>query len=56
MRMLSQAERACLVIGDISGYMGPLAGSKLEHAEDVPADLAGAFVRAMRPARRLNLP
>jgi uncharacterized protein YndB with AHSA1/START domain len=51
--MLSQAERGCLVIGDISGYTGYLAGSELEHAHDVLADLVGTMVGAMRPVLRL---
>ncbi len=51
--MLSRAERACLVIGDISGYTGYLAGSELEHAQDVLADLVETMVGAMRPVLRL---
>lgn len=51
--MLSQAERACLVIGDISGYTGYLAGSELDHAQDVLADLVETMVGAMRPVLRL---
>jgi uncharacterized protein YndB with AHSA1/START domain len=51
--MLSRAERACLVIGDISGYTAYLAGSELEHAQDVLADLVETMVGAMRPVLRL---
>lgn len=51
--MLSRAERACLVIADISGYTGYLAGSELEHAQDVLADLTETVVGALRPVLRL---
>lgn len=51
--MLSRAERACLVLADISGYTGYLAGSELEHAQDVLADLVETVVGALRPVLRL---
>ena len=39
--MLNQPEPACLVIADISGYTGYLAGVELDHAQDILADLIG---------------
>jgi len=51
--MLSQPEPACLVIADISGYTGFLAGAELDHAQDILADLIGAIVTALRPTFRL---
>jgi hypothetical protein len=51
--MLSQPEPACLVIADISGYTGFLAGAELDHAQDILADLMGTVVNAFRPAYRL---
>jgi hypothetical protein len=46
-------ERACLLIADISGYTGYLAGVELDHAEDILADLMGTIVSALRPGFRL---
>jgi uncharacterized protein YndB with AHSA1/START domain len=51
--MLSQPEPACLVIADISGYTGFLAGAELDHAQDILADLMGTVVGALRPTFRL---
>ena len=51
--MLSQPEPACLVIADISGYTGFLAGAELDHAQDILADLIGTVVGAFRPAFKL---
>ena len=51
--MLSQPEPACLVIADISGYTGFLAGAELDHAQDILADLMGVVVAAFRPTFRL---
>lgn len=51
--MLSPIERGCLVIADITGYTGYLAGSELDHAQDVLADLSGTVVTAIRPVLRL---
>jgi uncharacterized protein YndB with AHSA1/START domain len=51
--MLNQPEPACLVIADISGYTGFLAGSELDHAQDILADLMSTVVAALRPAFRL---
>lgn len=46
-------ESACLLIADISGYTGYLAGVELDHAQDILADLMGTIVNALRPAFRL---
>jgi uncharacterized protein YndB with AHSA1/START domain len=51
--MLSQPEPACLVIADISGYTGFLAGAELDHAQDILADLMATVVSALRPAFKL---
>ncbi len=51
--MLNQPEPACLVIADISGYTGFLAGSELDHAQDILADLMGIVVASLRPTFRL---
>ena len=51
--MLNQPEPACLVIADISGYTGFLAGAELDHAQDILADLMSTVVRGLRPAFRL---
>jgi uncharacterized protein YndB with AHSA1/START domain len=51
--MLNQPEPACLVIADISGYTGFLAGAELDHAQDILADLMGVVVGAFRPTFRL---
>ena len=51
--MLSQPEPACLVIADISGYTGFLAGAELDHAQDILADLMSTVVGALRPTFRL---
>jgi uncharacterized protein DUF2652 len=46
-------ESACLLIADISGYTGYLAGVGLDHAQDILADLMGTIVTALRPGFRL---
>jgi uncharacterized protein YndB with AHSA1/START domain len=51
--MLNQPEPACLVIADISGYTGFLAGAELDHAQDILADLMGTVVNAFRPTFKL---
>lgn len=51
--MLTQPEPACLVIADISGYTGFLAGTELDHAQDILADLMNTVVSAVRPTLRL---
>lgn len=47
------SESACLLIADISGYTGYLAGVELDHAQDILADLMGTIVSALRPGFRL---
>jgi uncharacterized protein YndB with AHSA1/START domain len=51
--MLSQPEPACLVIADITGYTGFLAGAELDHAQDILAALMSTVVTAFRPAFKL---
>jgi len=51
--MLNQPEPACLVIADISGYTGFLAGAELDHAQDILAALMSTVVSAFRPAFKL---
>jgi hypothetical protein len=46
-------ESACLLIADISGYTGYLAGVELDHAQDILADLMDTIVSALRPGFRL---
>ena len=46
-------EPACLLIADISGYTGFLAGAELDHAQDILADLMATVVGALRPTFRL---
>jgi hypothetical protein len=46
-------ESACVLLTDISGYTGYLAGVELDHAQDILADLMNTIVRALRPAFRL---
>ncbi len=47
-------ESACLLIADISGYTGYLAGVELDHAEDILADLMDTIVTSLRPGFRLT--
>jgi uncharacterized protein YndB with AHSA1/START domain len=51
--MLNRSEPACLVIADIPGYTGYLAGTELDHAQDILADLIGTVVAGLRPTFRL---
>lgn len=51
--MLQSPEPACLVIADISGYTGYVAGVELDHAQDILADLTDKVVKALRPPFRL---
>ena len=46
--MLSRPEPACLVIADISGYTVFLAGSELDHAQDILGDLMATVVGSFR--------
>lgn len=50
---LKATDRGCLVIADITGYTGFLAGSELDHAQAVLRDLLTVVVGALRPAFRL---
>ena len=51
--MLARTEPACLVIADIAGYSGYLAGVELDHAQGILADLVDVIVGALRPAFKL---
>jgi hypothetical protein len=47
-------ESGCLAIADISGYTAYLAGSELDHAQDVLEDLTETVVRALSPPMKLS--
>lgn len=51
---LREAEPACLLIADVSGYTSYLQGTELEHAQDVLADLMETVVGSLQPALRLG--
>ena len=51
--MISRQEPACLLIADITGYTGYLAGVELDHAHDILADLVDTVVGGLRPTFRL---
>jgi len=51
--VLSRPEPACLLIADISGYTSYLAGTEIDHAQDILADLMTTVVGSMRPGFRL---
>src|SRR5688572_7578126 len=51
--MLPNAENACFLIADISGYTGYLAGVELDHAQDIIADLMNTVVKCLRPPFKL---
>jgi hypothetical protein len=51
--MFAKPEPACLVIADITGYTGYLAGAELDHAQDVLADLMDTVVTNLHPLFRL---
>ena len=51
--MLSRQEPACLLIADISGYTSYLAGTELDHAQDILADLMTTVIGALKPTFRL---
>ena len=46
-------EPACLAIADITGYTRFLAGTELDHAQDILADLMSTVVTSLRPMLRL---
>jgi len=52
--VLSRPEPACLLIADISGYTSYLAGSELDHAQDILADLMTTVVGSDAPGFRLR--
>ena len=51
--LLARTEPASLVIADIAGYSGYLAGVELDHAQDILADLVDTIVDALRPPFKL---
>jgi len=51
--MLNAPESACLLIADITGYTGYLAGVELDHAQDIPADMMDTVVGQIRPTFKL---
>ncbi|HEU0237344.1 MAG TPA: DUF2652 domain-containing protein [Candidatus Limnocylindrales bacterium] len=51
--MINRPEPACLLIADIAGYTGYLAGVELDHAQDILADLVDTVVGGLRPTFRL---
>lgn len=51
--MLSPSDQGCLLLADISGYTGYLAGSELDHAQNVLADLIETVIRGLRPMFKL---
>ena len=51
--MLNRPEPACLVIADISGYTSYLAGTELDHSQDILADLISTVVGGLRPTFQL---
>lgn len=51
--MLPAPQPTCLLIADITGYTGYLAGTELDHAQDILADLIGSVVTALSPGFRL---
>jgi uncharacterized protein YndB with AHSA1/START domain len=52
--MASKPEPASLLIADISGYTGYLAGVELDHAMDILADVIDTIVGALRPPFHLS--
>ncbi len=51
---MTDTQRACLLIADVSGYTEYLAGVELDHAQDILADLMTTVVKALRPALKLS--
>ena len=52
--MTAVAERGCLLVADISGYTDYVAGSPLEYAEDVVADVTETVVTWLEPVIDVN--
>jgi hypothetical protein len=50
---VNRPEPACLVIADIAGHTGYLAGVELDHAQDILADLVDTVIAGLRPGLRL---
>lgn len=46
---------ACLIIADITGYTGYMAGVELEHAQDILADLINTVAKGLRPFKLSKL-
>jgi len=47
--VLPSAQSGCLLLADISGYTAYLAGTELEHAQDVLADLLETIIAEVEP-------
>lgn len=47
---MKPAQQGCLLIGDLSGYTGYLAGTELEHAHSVLDGVFGVLIAALEPA------
>ncbi|MBI2246551.1 MAG: DUF2652 domain-containing protein [Armatimonadetes bacterium] len=45
---MARVQQGCLALGDITGYTKYLAGTELEHSQDVLADLMNVLVAQMR--------
>jgi class 3 adenylate cyclase len=51
---LSEQQRVCLLLADLSGYTEYVAASEPEHAPAMAGDLVESVVRQLRPAFRLE--
>jgi hypothetical protein len=51
---LPSAQDGCLLLADITGYTSYLAGSELEHAQDVLADLLETIIAGIEPPFELS--
>lgn len=51
---LGAPERGCLLLADITGYTGYMAGTELTHAQDVVADLLETIVGHVEPVFQLS--
>lgn len=54
MQTLTQAEKGCLLIADITGYTTYLQATELDHAQDVLADLLETLVDTLQPVFTLS--
>lgn len=52
--LLTEADRGCLTIADVTGYTEYLGQVELEHAQDVLADLTETMVDHLTPTLRLS--